>query len=925
MTLKYGLEYYQRQLELTHIIQKANNATRKKKQAATGRYLPEVVLDTSYLESKIEQLSELTAPILTDTVSQKLKAIQEEQLMSTSFSSDCVVFPYYTDEAKGLTVTMETHETSPRRNNMIFSVYDLMSNYLDVLMKSQPDFVSGCYTDLAPERVKVVLRYPIITENDITSLAFYSEEHFDSETMEITYVISDFILYDIIMTTLSGDSDYAKTSLEFVMSELYEMPETVPMVTIDKHFSQLAKFAYVTRILEKNTDVFGNCDFPLLRFSVGSYKLKYAMKSDVMNVQQNDSLVLNFRNWQNILSASFMVSHDAEEIVWVDDPTAYIHNLIPITGVGFQKQITGTSATLCSPFELIPKLDKGNNNYYSNVLIRNKALEHLNGKKDYYQKRNQIFSKTRGYGAVHKLNDLFATLGLQFSNFSKIFEYGVAPGTWLKGFLQQHPNFQYYHGITPFSQGNLKMDNDVLELLGSKVFSNKVLLLDSKAEDYTHTTCYDLILSDAAFDVGNKYELQSQLHEEMFIFILCNSMKALLPGGTIICKIYDLTPELHKLIDHIHDRFDFITILKPPSSHPLNSEQYLILHKFTGQCNVKRYLLDAEFNLSIQFDSIKRFLSKAYAIHLTHYLNNDFLNVRIIDNQFPTYIAVPLHLLSLAPDLFKTVSSGKITMLISPNGDEELHLDWDAPMHPMAQEFYPLQTIIRYRSRGISLSIPLMYTKLLYLEEYGKSPHIYYYLHKESSFILNEVSNHDQGIIIGPEKPTHRVLTSDIFVNASYIHTKFNVAYDIFLHQYPLETYVRGLSFFRLSQKTSFLRNLCRARSHMAQNNQLGTRAQSIDIRDRVVLSKIIKDYEIASRQGPNRAFKFLYHFNRAYAVASNFFKQDHTSLFSASQTYTEHTTNKRFPAQSYCYEFRRIIAYEQKRATYASQRYVRT
>ena len=93
----------------------------------------------------------------------------------------------------------------------------------------------------------------------------------------------------------------------------------------------------------------------------------------------------------------------------------------------------------------------------------------------------------------------------------------------------------------------------------------------------------DFISADGGFDFSKNFNKQEQLSYKI---IFCEILTALCiqkKGGSFVCKIFDTyTKFTIKLLYLIYNFYDNLSIIKPFTSRPANSEKYLVAEGFKG-------------------------------------------------------------------------------------------------------------------------------------------------------------------------------------------------------------------------------------------------------------------------------------------------------------------------------------------------------
>lgn len=113
----------------------------------------------------------------------------------------------------------------------------------------------------------------------------------------------------------------------------------------------------------------------------------------------------------------------------------------------------------------------------------------------------------------------------------------------------------------------------------------------------------DLVTADGGFDFSVDYNSQEYLASRLIYCEILSALVTLKPGGTFICKMFDL---LNKLtIDFLYIlqcKFEYIYVFKPKTSRLANSEKYLVCTGFRGTCDVSE--LEELFKVVTLFKTI---------------------------------------------------------------------------------------------------------------------------------------------------------------------------------------------------------------------------------------------------------------------------------------------------------------------------------
>lgn len=85
------------------------------------------------------------------------------------------------------------------------------------------------------------------------------------------------------------------------------------------------------------------------------------------------------------------------------------------------------------------------------------------------------------------------------------------------------------------------------------------------------------VMADGGFSVEGQENIQEILSKQLYLCQCLTALKILRPKGSFVCKLFDVfTPFSVGLIYLMYQCFEEISIIKPNSSRPANSERYLV-------------------------------------------------------------------------------------------------------------------------------------------------------------------------------------------------------------------------------------------------------------------------------------------------------------------------------------------------------------
>ncbi|XP_011632291.1 cap-specific mRNA (nucleoside-2'-O-)-methyltransferase 1 isoform X1 [Pogonomyrmex barbatus] len=143
-----------------------------------------------------------------------------------------------------------------------------------------------------------------------------------------------------------------------------------------------------------------------------------------------------------------------------------------------------------------------------------------------------------------------------------------------------------------------KGNGDVFDAQNQEEFKSLIM-------KHTNGKGVHFMMSDGGFSVEGQENIQEILSKQLY---LCQCLVALMivrPGGHFVTKLFDLfTPFSAGLIYLMRKCFDTISIFKPNTSRPANSERYLICKKKKADTqNIADYLSHINYLLSLRIDT----------------------------------------------------------------------------------------------------------------------------------------------------------------------------------------------------------------------------------------------------------------------------------------------------------------------------------
>ncbi|XP_061890784.1 cap-specific mRNA (nucleoside-2'-O-)-methyltransferase 1 isoform X1 [Entelurus aequoreus] len=147
--------------------------------------------------------------------------------------------------------------------------------------------------------------------------------------------------------------------------------------------------------------------------------------------------------------------------------------------------------------------------------------------------------------------------------------------------------FEPYYG-----EGGVDGDGDITRPENVTAFRNFVL-------DSTEGTGLHFLMADGGFSVEGQENLQEILSKQLLLCQFLTALSTLRTGGHFVCKTFDLfTPFSVGLIYLIYLCFDRVSLFKPVTSRPANSERYLVCRGLKpGSDAVREYMFKVNLKL----------------------------------------------------------------------------------------------------------------------------------------------------------------------------------------------------------------------------------------------------------------------------------------------------------------------------------------
>ncbi|XP_074167145.1 cap-specific mRNA (nucleoside-2'-O-)-methyltransferase 1 isoform X3 [Sminthopsis crassicaudata] len=167
--------------------------------------------------------------------------------------------------------------------------------------------------------------------------------------------------------------------------------------------------------------------------------------------------------------------------------------------------------------------------------------------------------------------------------------------------------FEPYYG-----EGGIDGDGDITRPENITAFRNFVL-------DNTDRKGVHFLMADGGFSVEKQENLQEILSKQLLLCQFLTGLSVIRTGGHFVCKTFDLfTPFSVGLIYLLYTCFERVSLFKPVTSRPANSERYVVCKSLkSGIDDVREYLFkvnnrlnqlqksELDVNLVVPLDVIK--------------------------------------------------------------------------------------------------------------------------------------------------------------------------------------------------------------------------------------------------------------------------------------------------------------------------------
>ncbi|TRY88519.1 hypothetical protein DNTS_014072 [Danionella cerebrum] len=187
-----------------------------------------------------------------------------------------------------------------------------------------------------------------------------------------------------------------------------------------------------------------------------------------------------------------------------------------------------------------------------------------------------------------------------------------------------HPSI---HPAThPSSEGGIDGDGDITRPENISAFRNFVL-------DSTEGRGLHFMMADGGFSVEGQENIQEILSKQLLLCQFLTALSVVRTGGNFVCKTFDLfTPFSVGLIYLLYLCFERVSLFKPVTSRPANSERYVVCKGLKpGTDAVREYMFTINLKLN-QFRASDRDVTEVVPLEIIKG-DTDFFQYMISSNE----------------------------------------------------------------------------------------------------------------------------------------------------------------------------------------------------------------------------------------------------------------------------------------------------
>lgn len=841
-----------------------------------------------------------------------------EMAYKANASNNLTSIPYFTNNVNPVNIYKENKSIcNPNKN---FAVNEVLIALISAVLDSTP---SALLTKHEINKILLTIPYPMTKneETNVTEMQFTSS--FNRTIDYTTVTINDPCLYALvrdyavnyILSPVTGD-------LFLIGSDICKENTIIERADFDTYFITMAKAVFATTLIGRNIDLLGLVDFPSYQFSLGTYTIDNKINKTFIKTVSSCSLIHVLPLWNVLFSASFVVEltdNDVKFSYQHDTMFAYFERDIETNA--FHQVSDRTEEIMSVPMRVsLSKKDEMISDYdvyTANIRVRNRLSSALDNAPNYNKIKDAMYPKNRD-GAKTKLNSILGFMDLQ--NIVSVLDIGSAPGTWIELLMQMFPTV---HGVTRCEAQDLRMYDSILAQI--KVHPTAHLFYDDALNHLKNNTLkYDLIASDLATRFTN-YITQSYDHDELFSNLLTTMLRSLNDNGSIIFKLYDLTPRMLQTIDTISSHFINFSVIKPYGSCPTNPETYIIAQGYNKDLCIKHQHVIPCFNhiLYSQIANLNHLIVDGFKYSVKYNLSYPINRLTFSDvERIPFHLNPCLRFLKFSEYLYPTHLTGTLYDEVTLLGDRYLRFKWDLPKVPYQNVRYVSETSIGYENRGIALQKVFVvhkgfiiengtYNEFFIVEEdaafifsdnYTQTCISQYHSSRlpQNQFTMNQLLMHEDFLYMFPNIRTFNELSYHIRQLSLTILIEYQSMFNINSSKIVMDQFFREAETMHLSYTKSAL-------SSIISRYVKRTTAKTLDLSKISERHIFCEEYKANLRLGKTPKQSFLLLLDK-YTLQIGEKTLLSTSLCTTQSQYIERSTKQICVSQPACIQFRRHL-----------------
>lgn len=846
---------------------------------------------------------------LTESVESSYKANQSNELTS---------IPYFTNNVDPVNIFKESKSISNPNKN--FAVDEILVAMIAAVLDLTPMEL------LLKDKLNAILltvAYPI-TKNDVTEV---SEMQFSSSYIQnanyTTVTIYDPCLYAIVTDHADRFIRSPITGDMFIMgSDISTEKAIIPRKDFDNYFITMAKTVFATTLIGRNIDMLGLMDFPSYQFSLGTYTIGDKINKVFIKTNASRSLIHVLPLWNILFSASFIVELTSNEVKFsYQHDTMFSHFEQDIETKSFHQVSDRTQELLAIPMRVsLSRKDDSISDYdvyTANIRVRNRLSSALDNVPNYTTVKDAMYPKNHD-GAKTKLHSILGFMDLQ--NIVSVLDIGSAPGTWMELLMQMFP---LVHGVTRNQAKDLKMYDSILQQI-SEHPTAQLFFHDAITHLHHNNLTYDLIVSDLATSYSN-YVMQSSEHDDIYSKLLTSMLKSLNSNGSIVFKMYDLTPVMLKVIDSVSANFVNFAVIKPYGSCPTNPEVYIIAQGYDSDLRQKHHHIIPCFNhiLYSQIANLNHLIVDGFNYPVKYNISYPINRLVFSDiERIPYHLHPCLRFMKFSEYLYPSHLTGTLIDEMTLLGDRYLRFQWDLPSVPFQNVRYVSETNIGYENKGIAMQKIFVSHKGFIIENGIRNE--FFIVEEDAAFLFSD----EYSQVCVSQYPSKRLPSNQFTIQQLLYHedfkfmfpniTKFN---DLLYHirQLSLSILLEYQSMFNVNSSRIILDQFFREAETMHLSYTKNSLSSTISryVKGKTVetldLSKIserhtfCEEYKtnLADGKTPKQSFLLLLD---KYTVQIGEKTLLSTSLCTTESQFIERATKQICISQPACIQFRRQI-----------------